>query len=195
MPTRKLSIIPIIHTDADLGRLAQSVREQLAAEAGEQALADRDRAVDAIWNMIERWADSIDAKTAHVYQDGLPASPHAADIVRELAGTGSRNHVLLQKLATGGATIEGPEDPQLLIKEYEALKAQIEGREPEHDSAAILDDRDHFIAKTIDATLALGEHGVLFIGALHDVERFLPDTITVTRPIDLTDRASEETAA
>jgi len=35
------------------------------------------------------------------------------------------------------------------------------------------------MAKNIDSTLDLGETGILFVGANHDVERFLPKDISV----------------
>ncbi len=47
----------------------------------------------------------------------------------------------------------------------------------EAKAAALLEARDRFIAGQIDATLRDDENGVLFIGALHKVARFLPPRI------------------
>ena len=39
--------------------------------------------------------------------------------------------------------------------------------------------RDRFIAETIDETLGLNETGILFIGAYHQVMKWMPKDITV----------------
>ena len=58
-----------------------------------------------------------------------------------------------------------------------------------HDSAidsgaALIQKRDRFMAERIDRTLQPGEIGILFIGMLHSVQRYLARDITViaTRP-------------
>jgi hypothetical protein len=42
-----------------------------------------------------------------------------------------------------------------------------------------LDQRDRFIARRIDGTLAGGEVGILFLGALHRAVERLPDSVAV----------------
>jgi hypothetical protein len=45
--------------------------------------------------------------------------------------------------------------------------------------AALLEQRDRFIAERISETLGEDELGILFIGALHRVHRHLPTRVTV----------------
>ncbi|GAB4552524.1 MAG: hypothetical protein Tsb0013_14850 [Phycisphaerales bacterium] len=186
---RELSIIPILHTSADMGQLADGLR----AHVGEEAWQRKQRAVDAWWDGIERWAGSQldDAQRMTLYQDGLPDDPNAEAIVRDLADQGSRNHVVLARLMDAGAALVGTEDPQLLVREYEIARQTTEalsaGREPDprfaQRSEALLRRRDMYIASRIDDTLGGDRHGVLFIGALHDPARFLPENVTPSYPL------------
>ncbi len=182
---RSLRIIPIIHDEADLGRLAGTVREAVLAKVGPEALERKRAVVEAAWDAIEAWAGTLggDLSRVKLYQDGLPVSEHADRIVEELAGQGSRNHRLLRSLIARGARLEGTEDPRLLIKEYEAVKAALAiGRTPPA-SRELLAQRDRFIAQRINQTLGVGETGVLFIGMLHEVGPGLSPDIEVTTPI------------
>ena len=97
-------------------------------------------------------------------------------MVAELAGQGSENHKLLASLIARGAVLMGSESPQLLITEYRLLQTQGHTQE---QADALLEERDRFIATRIEATLAEDELGVLFIGALHQVPRYLSARITV----------------
>jgi hypothetical protein len=47
------------------------------------------------------------------------------------------------------------------------------------EMADLLEARDRFIAGRIDTTLGDREDGILFIGALHKVAKFLPQRIRV----------------
>jgi pheromone shutdown protein TraB len=64
----------------------------------------------------------------------------------------------------------------LLLEEYRLLQSA--QRAPE-EAAALLHRRDRFIAERIGASLAEGETGLLFMGALHQVARLLPPRIRV----------------
>ncbi|MEM1423263.1 MAG: hypothetical protein AAGH64_04595 [Planctomycetota bacterium] len=184
---RTLSIIPILHTEADMGGLAGSLR----AHVGEDAWEKKTRAVNAWWDRIEEWSSSLTDRAGglKLYQDGLPDDPNAPAIVRDLAQRGSRNHVVLQGLVEAGAELVGTEDPELLVREYEIAKetteALKEGREPDprfaQRSEAILRRRDMYIAQRIDDTL--DTTGVLFIGALHDPARYLPEDVAPDHPL------------
>jgi hypothetical protein len=48
---------------------------------------------------------------------------------------------------------------------------------------SLLEKRDRFIARRINATLNTGESGVLFLGLLHDVTTFLDPAIEVSYPL------------
>ncbi|MEO0512548.1 MAG: hypothetical protein AAF108_06580 [Planctomycetota bacterium] len=185
--SRTVCIIPIVHTETDLGQLAASVK-QLTSD---DAWANKQSAVAKLWSEIERWVHSIDASDLYVYQDGLPAADAAASIVSDLTAQGSLNHKLIASLTARGATLVGTEDPALLLKEYElatnAADAIAAGRpqDPRHAqrSRTILERRDSFIAARIDQTLPQNRRGMLFIGMLHDVESKLPGDIEPIYPL------------
>ena len=74
----------------------------------------------------------------------------------------------------GGATLVGTESPALLLDEYKLLQSP---ERTEAQASALLEARDRFIAGQIDATLGEDKDGILFIGALHKVAKFLPRRI------------------
>ena len=85
----------------------------------------------------------------------------------------------MQKLMDRGAKIEATESADLLRLEYGYIKALLEAKTDEERRTAeerynqvkdkLLEERDLFIARAIDATLEEGETGLLFIGASHNV--------------------------
>ena len=129
----------------------------------------------------------LDYRKARLYQDGLPACGLEEKIVRDLAMQGVPNHRILLKLMERGAAIEGTEDPDLLRAEYElimttAVGATDAGRSEGACAAQLrdlLDQRDRFIARRIDATLTQQDIGILFLGALHRAAQKLPGSIQV----------------
>ena len=161
----------------------------LSARPSDQAQSQR-RIVGQFWDALERAvaALSLDFKAVRLYQDGLPICGHEADIVAQLAATGSRNHRLLRGLMDRGATLSGTESGELLVEEYELLRQSLlPGIDPKKHrelSTAILAKRDVFIAKRIANTLCPGETGILFIGLMHNIEPGLTDAgIEVSYPI------------
>ena len=193
MAERFLIHIPIIHTQAEMGTLAKEIGSRLAKELSPRRLQKKETTVDSLWDSIEMMFAEIDFSHAKVriYQDGLPVCGRETEIVDELASAGSRNHRLIAELAKKGATIMGTESGELLIEEYRRVKeilAQSGGAakaDPMIDAgAALLQKRDRFMAERIDRTLQPGEIGILFIGMLHSVQRYLASDITViaTRP-------------
>ena len=191
---RKLVYIPIIHTAADMGTLAASIRGKKLSLVGRQGLARNVAAVEKMWDKIERVASRLPLTpgTVRVYQDGLPICQHEQEIVSELAESGSRNHRLLLQLQSRGARVMGTESPELLVEEYQLAKASLaSGGTAEDDSRqrqlrdTVLEKRDRFIADRINVTLSDGETGILFIGMLHSLSRFLDSDIRVTYPLGL----------
>ena len=188
MADRVLIHIPIIHTQAEMGTLAKEIGSRLAKELGPQWLQKKKTAVDSLWDSIETMLAEIDLPYARVriYQDGLPVCGREMEIVNELANAGSRNHRLIAELAKKGATIMGTESGELLIEEYQRVKqllAQSSAAakvDPRIDTgAALIQKRDRFMAERIDRTLQPGEIGILFVGMLHSVQRYLARDITV----------------
>lgn len=174
----RLIYVPVVHSTAEMGSAAAAYRAAYVARYGERKWAERSAEFDAIWRAI---ADAIktsglDLGRVNLYQDSLPVCGRESDLVHDLAAQGSRNHQLLQSLMRRGASLVGTESPDLLLDEYKLV------RSPEHteaQAAALLEARDRFIAGQIDKTLGEDKDGILFMGALHKVAKYLPRRIKV----------------
>jgi hypothetical protein len=189
---RKLVYIPIIHTAADMGTLGTSIRGQKLSSLGRQGLMHNAAVVDKMWVRIENLVKGLPAPqgVVRVYQDGLPVCGHEQEIVSELAKAGSRNYRLLLHLQAHGATLMGTESPDLLIEEYQLATATFApgakrkaNTSQQHLRGSLLEKRDRFIASRINNTLATGENGILFLGMLHEVAKYLDSDIDVVYPL------------
>lgn len=192
---RTLLIIPIIHTEADMGKLAASVKRVSIQKVGRQGWKRNVDFIGRMWDEIRRTTLGWDLpwRAVRIYQDGLPRCGREADIVKELAGAGSPNHQLLLDLMEKGATLEGTESPDLLVAEYRLVKRLAEAGDPAEvariqaeqaeESGALLARRDRFIAKRINESLRPGETGILFLGMLHALEPHLAADIRASYPI------------
>jgi hypothetical protein len=190
---RKLLVIPIIHSQADLGALGAATAREAQRKLGQRGWQHKVRAVDQVWQQIEQVLKGLKLpfRRLRLYQDGLPVCGREAAVVVELARAGSRNHQILQDLMSRGATLMGTESWELLQEEYRlardslaaagAAGSQARGR-PGAAAAALLAARDRFIAARINDTLKAGETGLLFVGMLHDVEPYLAKDIQVSYP-------------
>jgi len=192
--SRTLISFPIVHTQADMGALQESVTRATLEKAGRVGLARKTAAIDQIWTEIEAAIDALPLSFDRVrlYQDGLPVCGREAEIVTELARTGSRNHQLLLRLMAQGAVLMGTEEGDLLVQEYQLAKQSLTTRPPRAAavaaarralSEALLQRRDQFIAQRINATLKNGETGILFLGMLHSLERHLHPDVLVIHPL------------
>jgi hypothetical protein len=192
--TRTLISFPIVHTQADMGALQESVTRATLEKAGRVGLARKTAAIDRIWTDIETAIDALALSFDRVrlYQDGLPVCGREAEIVTELAQAGSRNHQLLLRLMAQGAVLMGTEEGDLLVQEYQLAKQSLTTRPPRAAAVAarrralsegLLQRRDQFIAQRINATLKSGETGILFLGMLHSLERRLHPDVLVIHPL------------
>jgi hypothetical protein len=196
--TRILYYFPIIHSQADMGALKESVEKVILRKAGGRNLENKIRFIDSYWDAIEKAICTLNPayETVRLYQDGLPVCGMETKIVSEIAEAGSRNHELLIRLMKKGAVIMGTESPELIVKEYNLIKqvlnegnslesAVLEARlKPLYDE--LLKKRDQYIADRINDTLCIGETGILFLGMLHSLDKLLANDITVIYPtIDL----------
>jgi hypothetical protein len=187
---RLLVYIPIIHTQADLGSLGESVRQTILRKHGRLAAQRQAELIDKLWDEIARviWGLGLDFSRVRLYQDGLPVCGRELEIVQDLAGRGSHNHRLLLEMVDRGAALMGTESPELLVEEYELAKQTVSegpggaGRRRRTESAILLESRDRFIASRINETLSDGETGVLFLGMLHAPQPYLDPDIRVTYP-------------
>lgn len=189
---RKLVYLPIVHNMADMGALKESVKEASVRQIGRQSWKRKQDFIQRLWDNIESALTglSMQMDRVRIYQDGLPISGNEADIVRELAKSGSRNHQLLLRLVEKGAHLMGTESPDLLLEEYAKAKRGLlsKGRATarSHESASgasLLQRRDKFVAERINDTLKEGEVGIVFLGMLHALEPWLAKDIRVVYPI------------
>jgi len=192
--SRTLIYFPIVHTQADMGALQESVAQATLEKAGRAGLARKTAAIDKIWTEIEAAIDALALSFDRVrlYQDGLPVCGREAEIVTELAQAGSRNHQLLLRLMAQGAVLMGTESGDLLVQEYQLARQSLTTRPPRAAgvaaprralSEALLQRRDQFMAQRIHETLKSGETGILFLGMLHSLERYLNPDVKVIYPL------------
>ena len=193
--TRVLIYIPIIHTQADMGALARSVRRVTIQKLGRQAWKRNVDVIGGMWEEIRRTVEGWELpwENVRLYQDGLPRCGREAEIVTDLAGAGSPNHQLLLSLMKKGATLMGTESPDLLLEEYRLIQQILAAKDPEeaariearHEarSRSLLARRDQDIARCLNESLRAGETGLLFLGMLHSLDSRLAKDIRVSYPI------------
>lgn len=197
--TRRVIVIPIVHTSADLGTLSEPVKARHAEQFGPDQWTRREQAVERLWEEIRRRlkARDLDYRRVRIYQDGLPLCGHEPQLVEELARAGSRNHQLVADLMKRGALLVGTEDPLLLIREYEMHRRGLGspagqgGGACDDEMAQLLQARDRFIASRIAETLQENEIGVVFLGAAHSLRGLLPADVFVETLMSRTAGASE----
>ncbi len=190
-----------------MGDLAPTLRRAGVERQGLQQWEANRRRISTTWQDVREVVDGlgIGLAGAMLYQDSLPVCGHEQAIVRELAQGGSLNHQLLCDLMARGAELVGTESGELLLKDYELIKRAIAAANsgaPADDTtadaerrAALLMQRDRYIAERIDETLIAGRIGILFLGALHDVRPWLAPDIEVRFPLltPITEASADET--
>ena len=189
---RQLMYVPVIHSEADMGSMAEPLKKEFTEQFGVHVWKEHVKAVDEMWEGIAKKLNGADFNVSQVriYQDGLPICGREMDIVRDVAAQGSQNHRLVLSLVERGAHLEGSEDAKLLLKEYRYIKAITD--EPDQKQKLrkarwlrwprkwLLTQRDRFMARRIAQTLKDGETGVLFAGITHRIDKYLPKDIKVT---------------
>jgi hypothetical protein len=171
---RTLIYIPIIHTQADMGALSESIQRLKVKRLGRKGWERTVNLVDKLWAQIEQAIESL-------------------ILVAELAEAGSRNHRLLLRLREKGATIMGTESSELLVEEYQLVKEVFASGKPKVATRgearqkalrdSLLKRRDQYIARRINDTLLAGETGLIFLGMLHSVRSWLDKDIRIVYPI------------
>jgi len=121
---RRLIYIPIVHTDADMGSMSESLKQVYVKKYGIRKWTQRTNIVAKIWKEIERKISllPLDYARVKIYQDGLPKCGRELEIAKTAAAGGSKNYQLLLHLVEKGAQLIGTEDPNLLIQEYHQLR-------------------------------------------------------------------------
>ena len=177
---KKLYYVPIIHTEPDLGSVATGINRISSVICGEERWNRHKQTVSDFWNSIANYIDSLGDINLKIYQDGLMADGELGlKIIEEGARRGSKNHEIVLKLIKKGGEIRKTEDPSLLKEEYghilklsqskSFLERGLAYLQYKMRKARLMEERDKFIARTINETLQDGETAILFIGAYHNV--------------------------
>lgn len=175
-----------------MGTVAEPHKKEFTDQFGVCVWNEHIKAVDEMWEGIRNRLCQLDVdySKVRIYQDGLPLCGREIYIVRDVAAQGSQNHRLVLSLVERGASLEGTEDTQLLLKEYQYIQAinkELEHTEKQRKAKLLsakrkwlLRRRDRFIGKRIDETLKEGETGILFAGMAHQIDKCLPKDINVS---------------
>jgi hypothetical protein len=186
--------VPVVHGVSDLGSLGPMIERRRREVCPGNRWNRHKAVVDRFWNGIDAFFQIIDARGLKIYQDGMMSGGALGlKIIREGAATGSRNHQVVLDLLQRGACLQPTEDIGLLKLEYQRV-LELARRQSHYESTAallgykaagdqILEKRDRFVAQTIGATLKPAERGVLFMGAFHDVTRYLSDASMEIRQV------------
>jgi hypothetical protein len=187
---RTLIYVPIIHTSADLGSLAKEVTKRGVADLGTEAWREHQKTVEGFWYALSLYFNYVDEFGLKIYQDGMVAEGEIGQkIVEEGMRLGSKNYELVARLLKQGAILVKTEDFKLVKEERDRLFTITEAKSITQKLIAfikykfiknrLLDKRDKFIAQRINETLNDGERGVIFIGAFHNLKRWLPKDIQI----------------
>ena len=191
---RKLLVAPVFHSEAEMGTVRDYMRAVGERVFGKERWGRHRADVERFWGEVERSLrerlEAIDMSGVKLYQDGqVIDGPIGARIVEQIAAAGSKNHQILLELVKRGATLMRTESFELLKEEHGLVKAIATAKDANERALAaaayagrkdnLLEERDAHIARNIARTLRDGELGILFIGALHEVESKLPPDIEV----------------
>ena len=189
---RKLLLIPIIHSEKEMGSLRNDISEIIDEKFGKEKRDEHRKGVARFWEnlrvLISVTLSCVHGMPVRVYQDGIPIGGEVGiQLVRMGANDGIPNHQIVLSIIEQGGILEKTENPVLLKEEYDLVKSIITaktGQEREFLSEKhkrrlydLTIERDRFIAQRIAESLKDGELGILFIGATHNVAPGLPSEI------------------
>ncbi len=155
------------------------------------------------WDIIESKLVALDPKNPRFYVDGYEGDtftiqPGQEPRKLELGDEIVDQRIIKDFITRTGGIIERTEDPGIMrdlevkmgnaftrlseLTDYEDIRSAVGAflgalNEFSDEGAKITELRDKHIADTVSATLKEGEIGMLFLGAGHDVSRFLPADI------------------
>src|SRR5579859_1630178 len=117
---RKLIYVPIIHTAADLGGLAEDIAHRTQAILGMGNWQRHTEVVRLYWQAIANYWEGKTATGLKIFQDGMPADGTVGErIVKDVANQGSINYKIIEQLIEKGAVLVKTENPELLREEYD----------------------------------------------------------------------------
>lgn len=187
---KTLFYVPIIHTSADFGSLAEDLTKRGIAGLGEEVWREHIKIVNDFWDTISHYFDSIDVSEMKLYQDGMVAEGEVGEkIVQEGVKSGSKNHTLVLNLLQRGAILVKTENFVFVKTERDRLVTITQSKtvvkklwgfmKYKLTKNKLLNKRDEFIAQRVRETLNHNEKGVLFIGAFHNIKEKLSNHIQI----------------
>ena len=190
LSVRRLVYVPIIHTNPELGTLAEGMEEQAKKVVGEDNWQRHKEVVLCYWQEIANYWEKKNIPGLKIFQDGMPAGGAMGEaIVKSLADKGSINYTIIAQLLEKGATLIQTEDPEAVKKEYLLAKDLTKRKSLlaslwavyryRRQKVRLLQVRDAYIAGRIKENLAEGETGVCFLGAEHQILASLPQDIEI----------------
>jgi len=189
---RTLIYVPIIHSTADMGSLADvSVRSGFF-DSGHNLWQKHSDTINGYWQAIESYFDYADfsGRETKIFQDGMFADGEmATKIINEGIRAGSKNSEIVARLIVKGARLIQTEDFKMVKDEYDAIQYIMKSKNAfakiyhllryKALKPVLLSKRDRYISHRIAQTLGTNETGILFIGAYHYIINLLPDDISV----------------
>ncbi|MFH1798249.1 MAG: hypothetical protein ABH844_02735 [Candidatus Omnitrophota bacterium] len=177
---RTLIYVPVIHTNADMGSLAEDVSKKGIAELGRDFWDQHLKAVESFWDSLARYFDSMNVSGMKIYQDGMIAEGEVARaIVEEGVKLASKNYELVASFLKRGAVLVKTEDFSLVKKERDCIVRISRAKTVLSKLIAyfaykmvkngLLRKRDDYVIKRICETLDDEHTGILFMGAYHNI--------------------------
>ncbi len=189
---RRLIYVPILHPRGGSGQAASILngRGKTVIKEGksDKALI----AVDEMWDGIASKIEGLNLPwdQTRIYQDGLPVCGSELEIVTRLAENGTPNFLFILSLMQKRAKLEGTENLDLLLQEYDLLSKLLMKRsnkelkeaiaEYQTKSRKLLTLRDEFIFDRIMNTLQRAELPIVFMGVMHRLDKLLEKNFLVS---------------
>jgi hypothetical protein len=182
---RRLIYVPILHAQGDPRQPTSSLLKNKIDHMEKGEIDKEMTAVEAMWDGIAAKIESLNLpwNNTRIYQDGLPVCGNELELAMRLADSGSQNFSFILDLIEKGAKLEGTENMDLLIQEYDLL-SQLLMKNPglerkqanieyQAKSRTLLALRDEFIFNRITDTLDKGEIALVFMGVMHRLDKLL----------------------
>jgi hypothetical protein len=189
---RRLIYVPILHAQGDPRQSASSLFNNKIDHMAKGEVDKELTAVEAMWDGIAAKIESLNLpwNTIRIYQDGVPVCGNELGLAMRLADSGSQHFSFILDLIEKGAKLEGTENMELLIREYDLLsqllmknpgterkQANIEYQANSRDLLAV---RDKFIFNRITDTLDKREIALVFMGVMHRLDKLLEKDFLVS---------------
>lgn len=189
---KKLIYVPILHAREAQVRTPFIVRGNEKNNMGGMKNGKKLSPVEEMWEGIAAKIGGLKLpwNQTRIYQDGLPVCGNELEVVARLAENGNLNFMALVDLIKKKAKLEGTENIDLLIQEYDLLNKLLmkDSDKDRSDTMAeyqaksreLLTLRDEFILKRITSTLQPGELPIVFMGVMHRLDKMLEKDFLVS---------------